>query len=228
MEDFKKAAAGAALDLIKRDMVIGFGAGSTIAHLIGFIREVPDLAAGIQAVTSSYSTKILLQRFGFTIREMEGLDRIDLYFDGCDQFDRQLNALKSGGGIHTREKILAAMAGEFILIGDESKSVESINGQYPLVVEVIPDALGYVLGRLSGLFEGVQSTVRMAAKKDGAVITEHGNFLIDCRFTHFPEAARVNDLVIQVPGVLEHSLFYGLARMAIVAGPGGIKVRVPR
>jgi ribose 5-phosphate isomerase A len=68
----------------------------------------------------------------------------------------------------------------------------------------------------------------MAEKKDGAVITENGNFLIDCRFESFPEPARVNDLVLQIPGVLEHSLFYGLARRAVVAGPGGIRIRVPR
>src|SRR5882724_3648512 len=107
MEDLKKVAAKAAAGFVKRGMIVGFGAGTTIAHLIGYIKEDPELASSIGAVTSSFTTKMLLEQSGFEVREMGGVNATDAYFDGCDQFDRQLNALKSGGGIHTREKILA-------------------------------------------------------------------------------------------------------------------------
>lgn len=223
MRDLKKEAAAAALSYIRKDSTVGFGAGTTIAHLIGFIKEDAILAASLNTVTSSFSTRLLLETAGFRVREMGSTDRIDLYFDGCDQFDRNLNALKSGGGIHTREKILAAMAREFILIGDESKYVEQLDGKYPLVLEIIPDALSFVLTRWSEVFENSSATVRLADKKDGAVITENGNYLVDCRFSRFPEPARVNELAGLLPGVLEHSLFYGLAHRAFIAGENGTR-----
>jgi len=227
MQDFKKEAAKAALPFIKKGGTIGFGAGATIAHLVGFIKEDRELASSITGVTSSFTTRLLLERSGFVVKEMGASAHIDVYFDGCDQFDRHLNALKSGGGIHTREKILASMADEFIIVGDESKSVDQLDGKYPLVIEVIPDALAFVLSRLSGIFPDSSAVIRMSDKMDGAAITANGNFLIDCRLAPFPDPARVNAQVIGIPGVLEHSLFFGIARKAIVAGAGGTKVLEP-
>ena len=224
MSDLKQQAALAAVKLIKEKSVVGFGAGSTIAHLVQGIKNVPALAGSIITVTSSFNTKQLLQQSGFVVKEMGDMEEIDLYFDGCDQFDSRLNALKSGGGIHTREKILASMAREFILIGDESKSVEMLDGKYPLVVEVIPDALAFVMNRLQQLLHPSECRIRLSDRKDGAVITENGNFLLDCRWTVFPEPALVNEKVNGIPGVLEHSLFVNIARLAIIAGPGGIKI----
>lgn len=225
MQDLKREAARAALPFIQKNSTIGFGAGTTIAHLIGFIKEDVSRASSICTVTSSFSTRNLLQKSGFRVAEMGSTHQIDLYFDGCDQFDRHLNALKSGGGIHTREKILAAMAHTFILIGDESKGVDQLDGKYPVVIEVIPDAISFVLSGLPDIFEGATPTIRLADKKDGAVITENGNFLIDCRFDHFPEPALLNEKVGLMPGVLEHSLFYGMAHKAIVAGNNGTIIK---
>jgi len=224
MSDLKRQAALAAVKLIKENTIVGFGAGSTIAHLVNGIRDLPDLAGTITTVTSSYNTRLLLRESGFVVKEMGDLQEIDLYFDGCDQFDSRLNALKSGGGIHTREKILATMAREFVLIGDASKHVERLDGKYPLVVEVIPDALAFVMGRLQQLLNPSECRVRLSDKKDGAVITENGNFLLDCRWTVFPDPELVNDKVIQIPGVLEHSLFFNIAQLGIIAGADGIKI----
>lgn len=224
MNDLKQQAALAAVKLIKENNVVGFGAGSTIAHLVQGIKEQPALARSLTTVTSSFNTKILLQQSGFVVKEMGDLQEIDMYFDGCDQFDSRLNALKSGGGIHTREKILASMAREFILIGDESKYVDKLDGKYPLVVEVIPDALAFVMNRLQQTLHPSECRIRLSDRKDGAVITENGNLLLDCRWSVFPEPGLVNEKVKGIPGVLEHSLFFNIARLAMVAGPGGIKI----
>jgi len=151
MNDLKQQAALAAVKMIKENSIVGFGAGSSIAHLVNGIKSLPGLAGTITTVTSSYNTRLLLQQSGLVVREMGDLSEIDVYFDGCDQFDSRLNALKSGGGIHTREKILASMAGEFVLIGDASKYVDKLDGKYLLVVEVIADALAFVMSRLQQL-----------------------------------------------------------------------------
>ena len=225
MQDYKKEAARAAVQLIRPGSTIGFGAGSTIAHLVGFIKEEVALAASISTVTSSFTTRLLLEKSELPVREMGATVHIDQYFDGCDQFDAALNALKSGGGIHTREKIVAAMAREFILIGDESKYVARLDGKYPLVIEVIPEALAFVLARLPEIFEGAVPVIRMNDKTDGAAISGNGNFLIDCRFAPFPEPDLLNEQVGMMPGVLEHSLFYGMAQKAIVAGDKGTIIK---
>lgn len=224
MNDLKQQAALAAVRFVKESSLVGFGAGSTIAHLVNGIKAMPSLTASITTVTSSFHTKKLLQQSGFVVKEMGDLQEIDLYFDGCDQFDSRLSALKSGGGIHTREKILASMAREFILIGDESKYVEKLDGKFPLVVEVIPDALAFVIERLQQLLHPSECLIRLSDKKDGAVITENGNFLLDCRWSVFPDPEMVNEKVKGIPGVLEHSLFFNIAHLAIVAGPGGTKI----
>ena len=221
--DYKMEAAKEALKLIRPGSTIGFGAGSTMANLIGLIKGNEALAASLITLTSSFTTRRLLLQEGFAVREMGWVDRVDLYFDGCDQFDRRLSALKSGGGVHTTEKVLASMADEFIIVGDYAKRVERLEPTYPLVLEVIPEALAYVSDRVQRFFNPVRSELRLSNKKDGAVITERGNFLIDCWFDPFPEPAVINDRMAGIPGVLEHSLFYNLAQRAIVAGPDGVQ-----
>ncbi len=224
MPDLKKQAAHEAAKRILPGNTVGFGAGSTMAHLIASLKERPELMSSLKTVTSSFSTRQLLLHEGFTVLESGWLSRLDVYFDGCDQFDRRLNALKSGGGVHTAEKVLAAMADQFILVGDHSKRVERLDATYPLVVEVIPEALEYVGSRLKAFFQPSRSELRLSDKKDGAVITERGNFLIDNWFQTFPEPALLNDRVISIPGILEHSLFYNMAHEAITAGPDGIQI----
>jgi ribose 5-phosphate isomerase A len=221
--DYKMEAAKEAFKLIRPGSTVGFGAGSTMANLIGLIRGDEALAASLATLSSSFTTRRLLQQGGFMAREMGWTDHVDLYFDGCDQFDRRLSALKSGGGVHTSEKVMAAMADEFILVGDAAKRVERLGVEYPLVLEVIPEALAYVSDRVQRFFQPVRSVLRRGDGKDGAVITERGNFLIDCWFDPFPEPAVINDRLLGIPGILEHSLFYNLAHRAIVAGPDGIK-----
>lgn len=194
-----------------------------MVHLINMIGEDAELAASLKVLSSSFATRELLRGSGLVAGEAGSTVRLDLYFDGCDQFDRRLSALKSGGGIHTSEKVMAAMADDFILVGDAGKRVEHLGVEYPLVLEVIPEALAYVGDRVRRFFQPVRSAVRRSDKKDGAVITERGNFLIDCWFDPFPEPAVINDRLLGIPGILEHSLFYNLAHRAIVAGPNGIK-----
>lgn len=224
MPDYKQQAALEAAALVQPDALVGFGGGSTIAHLIGRLKQDPVLAGSLRTVASSFTTRQRLLAEGFTLLETGWTSRLDWYFDGCDQFDRRINALKSGGGIHTSEKILAAMADQFVILGDYSKRVERLDATFPLVVEVLPEALGYVSDRLRQFFKPVRSGLRLSDKKDGPVVTERGNFLIDSWFDVFPEPALLNERVISIPGILEHSLFFNMAHRAVTAGPEGIRV----
>lgn len=227
MTDFKLEAAKAALQFIQPGQTIGVGAGSTIANLLNLIAADGELSASLSFATSSFKTAVLISQYNFRFIGSEQVKHIDIYFDGCDQFDGQLNALKCGGGIHTSEKIMASLADEFILIGDASKSVEKLDTTYPLVLEVLPTGLQLVYKWLATFIPTAKTAMRMSTQKDGAVITENGNYLLDVYFTE-PMPIAEMDALKMVPGVVEHSLFVGLASKAIIAGEGGVEVLLPR
>jgi len=224
MSDFKKLAAQACLQFIKPGQTIGLGAGTTTAHLVDYIADNSALSVSLIFVSSSFKTRSYLQEKGLAVQFSALTDVLDIYFDGCDQFDAQLNALKSGGAIHTSEKILAAMAKEFILIGDEAKSVAALDATYPLVIEVLPEALPAVLNRLATVYPDASVSLRIGKEKDGAVISDNGNYLADIRFTVLPDIAELNINVKMIPGIVDHSLFYQLAAKAVVAGEKGIRI----
>ncbi|MBK0383921.1 ribose 5-phosphate isomerase A [Pedobacter sp. SD-b] len=225
MEDYKLEAAKASLGFISEGQKLGLGAGSSIFYLIDIITKNEVLSQSLSFVSSSFKTRQYLCEKG--LKSSSNIENLAIYFDGCDQFDIKLNAFKSGGGIHTSEKIMASIAKEFILVGDESKFVEKLDHTHPLVVEVLPEALFLVLKKIQANYPECVATVRMANQKDGAVITENGNLLIDIRFQTIPDLAELNIKVKMIPGIIEHSLFYGLATKAIIAGKQGIRIIKP-
>ncbi|RWY49232.1 ribose 5-phosphate isomerase A [Mucilaginibacter gilvus] len=227
MADHKLTAAKAALSLIGPNQSIGLGAGSTIMHLVNLIANECKYAASLNFASSSFKTTQLLSARSLRVSPPALLHKLDLYFDGCDQFDAELNALKSGGGIHTTEKVLASMADEFVLLGDESKFAKHLNAAYPLVIEILPQALQIVLTKAAGMFPLATITQRMSTQKDGALISDNGNMLVDVYFTEMPNARELNVQVKMIPGVVEHSLFYHLATKAIIAGEGGVQSILP-
>lgn len=227
MADYKMEAAKAAIKLIKPGQCIGLGAGTTIANMLSLLALEGGLASSLTFVSSSFKTTALIIGHGFNVQSIALTKSPDIYFDGCDQFDTELNALKSGGGIHTSEKILAAMAAEFILTGDSAKFVPKLDTTFPLVIEVLPAALPIVMRQLSSYFPDAGITVRMSDKKDGAAVTDNGNLLLDIYFTQIPALDKLNVQVKMIPGVVEHSLFYRMAAKAIIAGVEGVKIISP-
>lgn len=228
MTDYKFEAAKAALQLIKPGQAIGLGAGTTIAHVVSLIAADAELARSITLTSSSFNTTALLAQHNLNVKSPALLNYLDFYFDGCDQFDADLNALKSGGGIHTTEKILASMAADFILAGDASKFADTLDTTYPLVIEVLPAALQIVLKTLAAAFPGAALKQRISTQKDGAVISDNGNMLVNVYFDKPIEPEQLNRKVKMIPGVVEHSLFYRMASKAIVAGENGIRIITPR
>ncbi|MCW3112929.1 MAG: ribose 5-phosphate isomerase [Segetibacter sp.] len=222
--DLKKQAAQKAATLVEDKTTVGVGAGSTIAYLVEFLEKAIKDGLDLTFVTSSFSTLQLLQTKMLNIKASSALKEIDIYFDGCDQLDKQLNALKSGGGIHTHEKLLASMAKQFVLIGDEAKLVDDFDLKYPVVLEILPQAAAFVPAKVNQLFEITRWLMRMNDKKDGPVITENGNYLIDVYFKKWPDLSSINPVLKSVSGIVETSLFYNMANKAIIAGEEGVVV----
>lgn len=223
-EDLKKEAAKKAVTLINDNTIVGLGAGSTIGCMVQFLKQKIADDFRVQLVTSSFSTRQLLLKNNFPVQPISAFKNIDVYFDGCDQLDHKLNALKSGGGIHTSEKLLASMASQFVLIGDESKLVENFDNRFPVVIELLPQAAYYVPECIQNLFPNSKNAYRISERKDGYVITENGNYLLDLWFEEWPDLSTMNPLLKSITGVVESSLFFNLANKVIIAGKEGIRI----
>lgn len=219
--NYKKEAAKEAAKIIKPNQIIGLGAGSTIAYLVEELSNNIEKKDTLCFVSPSKETEELLVNFKMKVLNAEQLNSIDLYFDGCDLVDSQLNAFKSGGGIHTDEKVFTSMAKEFILLGDTSKYIDRLDKSCPLTVEVISEAITLIINNLENSFDIESINVRKKSDKE-AVLTKRGTSLLDVNFSILPELSLINNIKIW-PGIIDHSLFYKIATHAILCGAEGTK-----
>jgi len=218
--DLKKNCAKEAIKYIKSGMIIGLGGGRSIAYLIEHIKEDKNL--NVKIVTPSTKTRLLCIENGLEVLHTCSVDKVDVAFDGCDQVDETLNALKSGGGIHTKEKLIASMAKEYILLVDEAKVEKTLTFKAPVVLEILEDSLKYVERRVLEL--GGKPVVRSSDIKDGFTISDNGNLLMNVDFNDVKDIYELNNSLINVCGVIETSLFTNVITKAIIASEKGIRV----
>jgi ribose 5-phosphate isomerase A len=226
MFNYKKQSAEKAFQFIKSGQTIGLGEGTTVLYLADFITADTAFAASLTITSSSAKTITRLKELGLDVKQLSDLKAVDSYYDGCDQFDSELNALKSGAGIHTLEKTLAGMAKEFVLIGDSDKFSEKLTAQYPIVVELIPYAFSSVMEKLKAAFPEARFNLRQQDTGNPS-ITVNGNYLLDLKFEQLPELSFLNTFIKMMPGVIDHSLFFRIASKAIISGPDGTTIIVP-
>jgi ribose 5-phosphate isomerase A len=209
----KQAAARAALEFVEAGKVLGVGTGSTVNFLIDELAERGVKLAG--AVSSSTGSTQRLERAGFRLLDLNEVGEIDTYIDGADETNHQRQLIKGGGAALTREKILAAAARHFICIADESKLVATL-GAFPLPVEVIPMARGFVgrsLERLGGRPVWRES-----------VITDNGNHILDVHGLRISDPVATEDAINRIVGVVTVGLFAARpADLLILGGAAGIR-----
>lgn len=215
----KQKCAKKAFEMIGPGMAIGLGGGATVALLIQELEQHPK---NITAVTPSLDTMELCIQHHIPVLPLEMASHIDLAFDGCDELDCQLNALKSRGGIHTHEKITAAMATEYILLADEGKLHKRLPFHVPVALEVLPSARSYLRASLTDM--GATVTERRGSQKAGLTITDDGNYLMDIQFPEPPDIQLLSNTLDSMPGIVGHSLFHRIASKAIIAGTHEIQI----
>ncbi|MHC1593931.1 MAG: ribose-5-phosphate isomerase RpiA [Methanotrichaceae archaeon] len=214
----KRAAGEAAADLVQDGMVIGLGTGSTVAWTIRRIGEMVDGDDGLDilGVPTSYQAQELAISCGVPLTTLEQHPVLDLAIDGADQIDRNLVAIKGGGGAHAREKVVSCSARWFVIVADASKRAEVLDRPVPL--EVLPIAANLV-ERLVKEMGGVPN-IRQAKMKDGPVITDNGNLVIDVDFGIIEDPKGLASELSALPGVLEHGIFDNVDQL--VLGPGKV------
>ena len=216
----KQRCAKEALKLIKNGTVIGLGGGSTISYLVSFIKEAN---LNIKIVTPSFNTEKLCIKNGLDVLPLWSVDFVDIAFDGCDEVDLNLNALKSGGGIHTKEKIIASMATDYVLLVDESKVSDTLTFKYPVVLEIVPDSLGYVKSQVESL--GGNVSMRSSSSKDGLTVSDNGLYLMEAYFdkNSIDDIEKLNNKLKNIVGVLDTSLFCNIAAKIIVVSDNEVR-----
>lgn len=212
-DEKKLAAAKAALDYVQTGTVIGIGTGSTANHFIDLLADIKHRVAG--AVASSEASAERLRGHGIEVLELGAVDEIPVYVDGADESNRHLMLIKGGGGALTREKIVAAVAGKFVCIADDTKLVD-ILGRFPLPVEVIPMARSYVAREISKL--GGRPVWREG------FTTDNGNQILDLHGMEIMEPISLEERLNHITGVVTNGLFARRpADVFILGGDRGVK-----
>ncbi len=212
----KQEVGKAAAAKVKSDTVVGLGTGSTTAFAIQYIGD--RLAAGeiknIVGIPTSFQAEVLAKKYGIPLTTLDAVDHIDIAIDGADEVDPNKNLIKGGGAAHTREKVVDALAEQFIVVVDEGKMVEKLGSTFLLPVEVIPMAVAPVMRSLEKL--GGKPELRMGIRKAGPVVTDQGNLVIDVKFASIDNPAELEKTINNLPGVLENGLFVGVADVILV------------
>ena len=225
-DELKRQAAARALDQVQGGMRLGLGTGSTAKHFVELLGEKVRAGLKVVGVPTSEATRADAARCGIALTTLDDIDRLDLTVDGADEIDPALDLIKGGGGALLREKIVAAASDRMIVIADDSKWVQTL-GCFPLPVEVIPFALAATRRALAELFVkcGISGEMELRKGGDGHVfVTDGGHWIVDAHLGRIEDAPRLANLLGAIPGVVEHGLFIGLARTAILAGGQGIRV----
>lgn len=224
MEVNKKRQAGIkAAEFVKDGMVVGIGTGSTVFYVMEELkRRTDEEKISFVAVPSSFPTKILCEKFGFNIKALEDCDKLDIAFDGADNIDFSLNAIKGGGAAQTAEKVFACMADNFVLVADDTKYSERLKSDYAVPVEVVPYAWRSVKNALGKM--GYAAELRNAKCKDGLVITDNGNYVLDIHLHGNEELQQINKEITMLSGVLEVGIFAGIASIACIGTEDGVSV----
>ncbi|PSB22296.1 ribose 5-phosphate isomerase A [filamentous cyanobacterium CCP2] len=220
----KQEVGRAAANRVKSGSIVGLGTGSTTAFAIQFLGD--RLKSGeltdIKGVPTSFQASVLAKQYGIPLTTLDEIDRIDIAIDGADEVDPQKNLIKGGGAAHTREKIVDSLAKEFIVVVDSSKLVDRLGSTFPLPIEVLPMAVSPVMKALEKL--GGEPELRMGVKKDGPVITDQGNMILDVTFGAIDNPAELEKTLNNIPGILENGLFVGVATTVLI---GEIKNNQP-
>ena len=213
--EMKKIAAQAALQFVKPEMIVGVGSGSTVNCFIEALGTLKDQIKG--AVAASKNSEALLRQQGIEVFSTNDVSGLDIYVDGADEINPQKMMIKGGGAALTREKIVAALAKNFICIVDSSKQVDVLGSTFPLPIEVIPMARSQVARKLV--------TLGGAPEYREGVVTDNGNIILDVHNFAIMNPVEMEKELNNIAGVVTNGVFaLRPANTVIVGTPDGAKI----
>jgi len=218
----KRTAGYKAAEMVKDGMILGLGTGSTVMYTMERLSQRMQDGLTISGIPTSFQTAIRARGYGIPLTNLDDHPELDLAIDGADEVDPQLRLIKGRGAAHTREKCVAAAAKKFIVVVDEQKIVSWLDGLVP--VEVVPFAIRPVMDQLRAM--GCDPVLREGVKKDGPVITDNMNFILDAKFKTIAEPEKLEAAIGLIPGVVESGLFCNFTHKTTVIVGGEKKCRI--
>jgi len=200
-------------------MTIGLGSGRAIFRLIELLAE---RGQPVRTATASSRSEELARDAAFEVVQLDGTIELDLALDGADEVDPSLRLIKGGGGALLREKIVVSAARRFVVVAETHKKVERLGETFRLPVELVRFAWRDTRRRVAELLPDTELRLR----EDGeSYVTDEGHFLIDCALPVEADLDALGRDLKQIPGVVEHGLFIGMAERALLGRPdGGVEV----
>ncbi len=227
-ETEKQNAAAAAMEYVEEGMTIGLGTGSTAKYFVELLAD--EIADGliVRCIETSVQTRDLARSLGVPLIPFEQVDRIHLTVDGADEAGPGGVLIKGGGAALLREKIIANASDHMVVIADPTKDVQAI-GAFPLPVEVTP--FGYTItakkvhdALVAAGVERPRVELRKAPQSLDLLVTDGGNYILDCHCGLIPDPPKAAAFLSDVPGVVEHGLFIGIARTVIFGTETGARI----
>lgn len=192
--------------MVKDGQTIGAGSGSTsFLALQAIAARVQEEGLNCRIIPTSKEIEMSASILGLQVTSLMS-DKPDWYFDGADEVDGGKNLIKGRGGAMYREKLVMSCAAQSYILVDQSKFVKKLGKKFDVPVEVQQEALHYAETQL-GLLGANTVNLRLAEKKDGPVITESGNFILDCNFSEI--GSDLESKIKNLTGVIESGLFWG-------------------
>ena len=217
----KRAAGRAAADRVEDGMVVGLGTGSTVLFAMDRLAERMAEGLALSGIPTSYQAEIRARVLGISLTTLQDSPAPDLAIDGADLVDAGKRLIKGRGGALTREKCVAQAARRFIVVVDEAKVARVLAGVVP--VEVLPFAWVPVMRSVGQM--GGRPVLREGTAKDGPVVTDNGNFILDCTFPEIPDPDRLELTLDALPGVICSGLFTRVAgKTEVLVGNAGGRV----
>ena len=209
----KEAAARASLEFVKAGQIVGLGTGSTAFYFIQLLGEAVKKGLRVRGIPTSVRSREQAASLGIPLTTLDECPEIDVTVDGADEVDPELRLIKGGGGALLREKIVASATKKLVIVADASKRVP-ILGKFPLPVEVIKFAETVVVRKIEAL--GAKVSLRRGAQGE-PFLSDENNHILDCRFGKIADADGLARRLSDMPGVVEHGLFIGMASVVLVA-----------
>ena len=217
----KKAAGRAAAELVRDGDIVGLGTGSTAYFAVVALGERVKSGLKIVGIPTSIATADLARQVGIPLTTLDEHPQINITIDGADEIDPKLNLIKGGGGALLREKVVASVSKKMVVVSDSTKVVPAL-GKFPLPLEIIPFARTVIGKKIASL----GATTKLRMNPDGQpFITDNGNQIIDCNFGRIADAPALARTLSDTAGVVEHGLFIGLAKLALI-GKGDSIVKI--
>lgn len=216
-EQAKQLIGRKAVELVRPNMTLGIGTGSTAYWFIMALAEKINAGLNCRGVPTSHQTKELMQQHGIPVIELNDVDFIDLTIDGADEVNHQLQLIKGGGGALLQEKMVAAASRQFIIIADENKYVSTL-GKFPLPVEVVPYGWKQTRRKIEQL--GCKQ-VKLREQGGDIFISDHGHYILDCYFHQIEDPSVLHAQLNDIPGLVENGLFLGMANRALIGQADG-------